>query len=372
MAPVSPLIQELQDISQKARVFVSMPWIEGLTPRVFADPKKASAQDCGELVERRHGIFHMDEAALSPLDHGGLYGDAVFEGVLVTNGQIFAFLEHLVRWYESAQTMGMRMPYEMDDLAGWILRTVQAVGFADGEQGYLRPVLARGVGNLGINPNKCVAPTIYCIASTIRLYPPEAYETGIALSIARGVRRNTKRSVDPNIKSNNYLNNIFGLLETREQGRLETLMLTPQGAVAEATADNVFLVERHDGWQDDPSRVVVRTPSPEYCLIGITRNIILMEARKAGYTIEEVADLLPIDLVGPGKEAFLTGTGAGVMPVNAVQDVTVGDGTVGPVTRKLLAAIRADMADPAFGLSIHADDAALATYMQRSPVFERA
>jgi branched-chain amino acid aminotransferase len=311
----------------------------------------------------------MDEAPLSTLDHGGLYGDAVFEGILVTNGQIFAFKEHMERWYASAEKMHIAMPYTMTELARWILRTVQAVGFTDDENGYLRTVLTRGFGNLGINPKKCVAPTIYCIASTIRLYPPKSYEVGIELSLARETRRATKDFIDPNIKSNNYLNNIFGLLETMDEGRLETLMVTPNGVVAEATADNVFAIEKQEGWQDDPGRVVVRTPSPEYCLIGITRNIIMMAAREAGYRVEERPDMFAIDFVGPNREAFLTGTGAGLMPIVGVGDVLVGDGKVGPVTKKLLAAIRARMADPKCGLSIHASDEDVGAYLERPGIF---
>ena len=325
----NPVIAELESIARKAKVFASMPWIPGLTPRVFGDLARVSVADTGEAVERRHGILEMDEAALSTLDHGGLYGDAVFEGILVNHGQIFAFKEHLVRWYESAEKTGIAMPYEIDELAAWILKTIQAVGFRDDEKGYLRPVLTRGCGNLGIHPKKCVAPTIYCIVSTIQLYPPQAYEVGIELSIARHARRATAQFVNPNIKSNNYLNNIFALIETMDQGRLETLMLTPGGAIAEASADNVFAIEKTAGWEDDPAKVVIRTPSPDYCLIGITRNIILKEARRLGYTVHEVGDLLPIDLVGEGRECFLTGTGAGVMPIVGVAQVPVGDGLVG-------------------------------------------
>jgi branched-chain amino acid aminotransferase len=363
------VVKELQDISNKARVFVSMPYIEGLTPVIFKADSRVSRQDCGEPVERRHGILGMDEAALSPLDHGGLYGDAVFEGILIVGGQIFALKEHMERWYESAEKMQIRMPYKIAELAGWILRTVQEVGLTDDEKGYLRPVLTRGFGNLGIHPKKCIAPTIYCICSTIRLYPPEAYEEGIKLSIARRTRRASRQFVNPNIKSNNYLNNIFGLLETMDDGRLETLMLTPEGAVAEATADNIFLVQRGEGWQDDPAKVTVYTPSPEYCLIGITRNLTMKLAREAGYRVEETGDMLPIDMVSPGKEVFLTGTGAGLMPIVGVGDVPVDDGKVGPVTRKLLAGINAKMADPACGLSIHATEGDVSDYMSGPGIF---
>ncbi len=256
------------------------------------------------------------------------------------------------------------MPYSMEELGWWILQTVQAVGFEPGERGYLRPVLSRGFGNLGINPAKCLAPTIYCIASTIQLYPPEAYDRGIMLSVARTTRRAGGEIVDPNIKSNNYLNNIFGLLETREKKTLETMMLTSRGHVAEATADNIFLVLKQEGWKDDPSRVHIYTPVGEYCLVGITRNLIMDEARKAGYTLHEVPDLLPLDFVGDGKECFLTGTGCGLMPIVGVEGIPVGDGKPGDVTRILLERIRADMADPAYGLSVHATREELRAYLQ--------
>jgi branched-chain amino acid aminotransferase len=366
---VDAVVKELEGISNKARVFVSMPYIEGLTPAIFKEDSRISRQDCGEPVERRHGILKMNEAALSPLDHGGLYGDAVFEGILIVHGQIFALKEHMERWYASAEKMQIRMPYKITELTGWVLKTVQAVGLKDDEKGYLRPVLTRGFGNLGIHPKKCVAPTIYCICSTIRLYPPEAYEVGIELSIARQTRRASRQFVNPNIKSNNYLNNIFGLLETMDAGRLETLMLTPEGAVAEATADNIFLVERKEGWQDDPSKVTVHTPSPEYCLIGITRNLAMKLAGEAGYRVEETSNMLPIDMVGPGREVFLTGTGAGLMPIVGIGNVTVDDGKVGPITKKLLAGINASMANSACGLSIHATEGDVSDYMNGPGIF---
>jgi branched-chain amino acid aminotransferase len=183
--------------------------------------------------------------------------------------------------------------------------------------------------------------------------------------VARRTRRAGRDVIDPNVKSNNYLNNISGLLETMDEGRLETLMLTPRGNVAEATADNTFAIERRPGWESDPAKVVIHTPSAGYCLVGITRAIIMMEARRAGYTVVEQPDMLPIDMVGPDREAFLTGTGAGLMPIVAVAHVPVGDGSVGPVTKNLLAAIRRDMADPRFGLPIDADESALHEYLAR-------
>jgi len=364
MADSSTVVKELSAVAKKARVFLSMPWVEGLTPESLGRAGKYEVAATGEQFERRHGVLTMAEAALSPLDHGGLYGDACFEGILIINDQIFLFKEHLERWWRSAEKLQIYMPYGIEDLAWHILRTVQAVGFGKGEKGYLRPVLTRGFGNLGINPAKCLAPTIYCIASTIQLYPPEAYEKGIVLSVARNARRAGRDIVDPNIKSCNYLNNICGLLETKGQGTLETMMLTSDGFVAEATADNVFLVRKEDGWQDNPGRVHLFTPSCTYCLVGITRNLVIEEACKLGYSVHERPDLLPHDFMGPGKECFLTGTGCGIMPIVAVEGVTVGQGRPGDVTRILLDAIRADMADPRLGLPVHAGRHELNAYLR--------
>ncbi|MFH1529338.1 MAG: aminotransferase class IV [Pseudomonadota bacterium] len=357
------VIQELISLAEKGRVFVSMPWVPGLTPEALGREGLYEVAETDERVERRHGILRLDQAGLSPLDHGGLYGDAVFEGILVNHGQIFLFKEHMDRWWRSAGKLDIAMPYSKEELSWQILRTVQAVGFADDERGYLRPVLSRGFGNLGINPAKCLAPTVYCIVSTIQLYPPATYETGIEVSVARRIRRAGAEIEDPNVKSNNYLNNISGLLETRSKGRLETLMLTGRGNVAEATADNVFLVKKEAGWEADPSKVALHTPVGDYCLVGITRGRIIEIARAKGFAVVERDDLLPIDFVVPASESFMTGTGCGLMPVVGVEGVPVGDGTPGPVTRALLEAIQADMRNPESGLSIHADRAELARYI---------
>jgi len=351
---VDDVIRELISVAKKSRVFVSMPWVEGLTPESLGTDGRYEVARTDEPVERRHGILTMAQAGLSPLDHGGLYGDACFEGVLIIHNQVFLFKEHLERWWQSAEKLLISMPYSIEELGWWILKTVQAVGFDQDEKGYLRPVLTRGFGNLGINPAKCLAPTIYCVASTIQLYPPEAYDRGIDLSVARVTRRAGREIIDPNIKSNNYLNNIHGLLETREKGTLETMMLTTTGHVAEATADNIFLVRKEDGYETDPTKVHIFTPVPEYCLVGITRNLVMSEADKLGYSIHEVDSLLPLDFVGEGKECFLTGTGCGLMPIVGVEGIPVGRGIPGSVTRVLLEKIRGAMANPACGISVHA------------------
>lgn len=357
------VVRELTALAKKSKVFLSMPWVEGLTPVSLGEPGVYEVANCDEPIERRHGIMPMAKATLSTLDHGGLYGDACFEGILIINDQIFLYKEHLERWRRSAKMLDIAFPYTLEELGWWILKTVQAVGFEAGEKGYLRPVLTRGFGNLGINPAKCLAPTIYCIASTIQLYPPEAYDRGIELSVARHTRRAGAEIINPNIKSNNYLNNISGLLETREAGTLETMMLTSRGFVAEATADNIFLILKDSGWQQDPSKVHIYTPVPEYCLVGITRNLILDEARKAGFTLHEVPDLLPHDFMGAGKECFLTGTGCGLMPIVGIEGVQVGDGTPGEATRMLLERIRSDMASSDFGISVSATRDQFEAYM---------
>ncbi len=365
------IIDELKKISKKARIFVSMPYIEGLTPKMMNQEGRYRIYPSDEIAERREGIFYMDEAALSPLDHGGLYGDACFEGILITNEQIFVLKEHLIRWWESARKLNITMPYTIEDMADRILNLVQEVGFSGRENGYLRPVLTRGFGNLGIHPKKCVAPTIYIICSTIQLYPPEAYETGIELSIARRTRRPGQEIIDPNIKSNNYLNNISGLLETMNKGRMETMMVTSRGNVAEATADNLFLVEKTEGWEKDPSKVIITTPDPSYSLVGITRLLIMQEARKKGYTVEESTDMLPVDFVGSNRECFMTGTGCGLMPVIGIEGRPVGEGKPGSVTNILLDSIRSLMADKGYGLDIQADAGKLTEYMKR-PTFNES
>jgi branched-chain amino acid aminotransferase len=355
--------EELSRLAAKGRVFLSMPWIPDLSPACLDLPGRFEVADTDEPWERRHAILKFNEAGLSPLDHGGLYGDACFEGILIKNGSVFLFKEHLERWWRSAKLLSIKMPYSMPEMAWHILRTINAVGFDKTERAYLRPVLTRGFGNLGINPKKCLAPTVYVIASTIQLYPAELYDKGIELAVARAVRRPGREFIDPNIKSNNYLNNIFGLLETLSRGAAETLMLTAKGNIAEATADNVFSITRKAGWEADPTKVVLKTPVTAYCLKGITRDRIIANAMALGYTVEERDDMLPMDLVGLDRECFMTGTGCGLMPVVGVEGIKVGDGHPGPVTRKLLDCINGDMANPAMGLPFDATQEELHRYL---------
>ena len=364
MAIKLDVLNELKTLAETSRVFLSMPYVPGITPAILEQEGRFGRVETDEGIERRHGIFRMNEAGLSPLDHGGLYGDAVFEGILIQSGRIFLFKEHLKRWWVSARKMDIVFPYTIAELGEWILEAVRQVGFAADQRGYLRPVLTRGFGNLGINPAKCIAPTIYVIASTIQLYPPVYYETGIELAVARKTRRAGRTIEDPNVKSNNYLNNINGLFETRDQGKLETLMLTAEGHIAEATADNIFLVRHGEGWQQDPSRVVIETPTADTCLEGITRNLVMQEARALGYTVAERGDMLPIDLVGAGRESFMTGTGCGIMPIIGVAGVPTGDGVPGPITKTLLARVRERMTQDAYAIPLSATRQELEAYLE--------
>jgi branched-chain amino acid aminotransferase len=329
-----------------------MPVIEGITPRALVESREAVETADPSGLRRRDGIFRLDEIGLSPLDHVALYGDACFEGILIRNGHIFLYREHLERLESSAAKMELDIPLDRFELTDRILETCRRVPLPEGA-GYIRLVVTRGIGDLGINPLKCVTPTVFAIVSTIRLYSREAYEKGIPLGLTRRIRRPSAVTLDPNIKSNNYLNNVLALLEgTRGRGLVESLMLTPDGFVAEATVDNVFSILKHPGWESDPSKVELRTPSSQYCLIGITRSSVMQLAQRRGYRVVVRDDLLPIDLVGPGKECFMTGTGAGVMPITRIEDVDVGEGRPGPVTMNLVDDIGRMMSDPANGLAI--------------------
>ena len=355
-------IDTLRDVGSRARVYLSMPVIEGITPRALVDsPRGTETEDPSGLV-RKDGIFRLDEVGLSPMDHVALYGDGVFEGILIRNRSIFLYKEHMDRLDRSLAKIDVEMPVGRREITEKILETCRQVAFPENGAGYIRLVVTRGMGDLGINPAKCVTPTIFAIVSTIRLYSPDAYAKGIPLGLTRRIRRPDPRFLDPTVKGTQYLNNVMALLEgTKGKPYVESLMLTAAGFIAEATVDNIFAVVKGEGWESDPSRVELWTPVAEYCLPGITRQTVIGLAEKRGYRVRERRDLLPIDLVGPDKECFMTGTGAGVMPITEIEGVEIGDGTPGPVTMGLVADIQAMMNDHANGLPLDTPKEALAT-----------
>jgi branched-chain amino acid aminotransferase len=363
---VSTALKTMEDVGARARVFVSMPVVKGITPKSFLNAYGAETVKTGEPVTRLHGIFPPDSVGLSFFDHGGLYGDGCFEGILIKNGLVFLYKEHMERLWRSAGALRIDIPYSIEELSWQVVRAIQAVGIKKNENGYIRLIVTRGIGDLGLNPKKCVGSTVFAIVSTIKLYPREAYDGGIEVGVSKKIRRPGKTILDPRIKSDNYLNNVLGLLEgTNDLKLLESIMLTAEGFIAEATVDNIFSVTKESDRGAKSQKVSIVTPVGEYCLEGITRACIMEFARRFGYAVQEVPDLMPLDLVGPNKECFMTGTGAGIMPIVRVCGNPVGEGKPGPITRKLLAEIERAMADPANGLDVSATRAEVVKHIRQ-------
>jgi branched-chain amino acid aminotransferase len=272
----------------------------------------------GELVA-------APDARVNVFDHGLLYGDGVFEGIRSYNGRVFERHAHLKRLYTSARAISLKIPYSYDELDRALDAALEANGLLDSERdAYLRLVVTRGVGVLGISPRRTWKPCVYIIAATINMYPPEVYESGMHVIVA-SVTRNHPNSISPRIKSLNYLNNILGKIEALEAGAHEAIMLNHLGFVAEATGDNVFVVR--DGQLQTP-------PTSAGILEGVTRAVIIRLARQAGFEAVE-KDLVRTDLYA-ADECFLTGTGAQIVPVATIDRCPVGDGQVGAVTREMM------------------------------------
>ena len=260
------------------------------------------------------------EAKVSVFDHGLLYGDGVFEGIRAYNNRVFMLDEHVERLYRSAQAIAMKIPMTKAQMAKAVAATCKANGLKDG---YIRLVVTRGVGSLGLNPFTCETPQVIIIAAGIQLYPKKLYDTGLAI-ITVGTMRNQTEAINPRIKSLNYLNNILAKIEAINAGVLECIMLNPQGYVAEASGDNIFVVDGK----------TIRTPPP-WCgsLEGITRQVVMDLAPKHGYKVKEEV-LTRYDLYN-ADEVFLTGSAAEIISVVNVDRRTVGSGKPGPITRDL-------------------------------------
>mgnify|MGYP006289896519 CR=1 FL=1 len=265
------------------------------------------------------------DARISVFDHGVLYGDGVFEGIRVYNGKIFDLKEHLQRLYQSAKAIRLEVFMDIDQMSDAVQKTVDANGV---ENGYIRLVVTRGEGSLGLNPFVCKNSQIFIIADDIQLYPEELYEEGMKVISASTVR-NHPLSLPPQIKSMNYLNNILAKMEAIDSDVPEAVMYNHEGNVAEATGDNVFIVKKG---------IIYTPPTEAGALEGITRNSVIMIAEREGYKVVE-RDLTKFDLY-TSDEFFLTGTAAEVIAVTKVDKQEIGDGKVGPVTNKLLAAFR--------------------------------
>ncbi len=265
------------------------------------------------------------EAKISVFDHGLLYGDGVFEGIRSYNGRVFKLDEHLERLYDSAKSIMLQIPIPIETMKETLLETLRRNHLTEA---YIRLVITRGVGDLGLDPDKCPKPSIIIIADKIALYPQKFYEDGLEI-VTASVRRNYAEAINPRIKSLNYLNNILAKIEGKQSGAEEVLMLNAEGYVVECTGDNIFWVKND---------VLVTPPVHMGILEGVTRNSVIDLARDAGMQVEERVftrhDLYIAD------ECFLTGTAAEVIPVVKIDRRAIGDGQPGKVTEKLIAAFR--------------------------------
>ena len=264
--------------------------------------------------------FSKEDAKVSVFDHGLLYGDGVFEGLRAYNGNVFRLQTHLERLYESARAILLEIPMAAEELAEAVKATVARNHISDG---YVRLVVTRGAGSLGIDPAKTADPQVIIIADHIELYPKELYENGLEIVTASTIR-NHPAALNPRIKSLNYLNNILAKLEGKRAGCMEALMLNHRGEVAECTADNIFTVKRGELWTP---------PIDAGILEGVTRNAIIELAEQAGIACHQVT--MTRHDVYTADECFLTGSGAEVIPVVKVDSRPIGSGVVGSVTRQL-------------------------------------
>lgn len=267
----------------------------------------------GELVAK-------EQAVVSVYDHGLLYGDGVFEGIRVYGGRVFLLGEHIARLYESAKAIRLEIPLTPPDMLRAVEETVAANAIDDG---YVRLVVTRGAGTLGLDIRRTSHPQVIIIADTITLYPAELYDRGLELVTASTIR-NHPSALNPRIKSLNYLNNILAKIEATDQDKVEALMLNHKGEVAECTGDNIFIVKHG----------VLKTPPPDAGILeGVTRNAVIRLARQDGLAVHET-NLVRHD-VYVADECFLTGTAAEIIPAVKVDGRVIGDGSPGPVTRKL-------------------------------------
>ncbi len=265
------------------------------------------------------------DAKVSVFDHGLLYGDGVFEGIRLYSGNIFRLEEHLERLEYSAKAIMLQMPLTRKELSDATCETCRQNGLQDG---YIRLVITRGVGDLGLAPWLCAKPSLFIIASKITLYPQEHYDNGLAI-VTVPTRRINPAALPATVKSLNYLNNILGKIEARQFGALEAIMLNDQGYVAECTADNIFLVHKGE---------IITPAASQGALKGITRGTIFDIAKELNIPLRE-ADMTRYD-VWVSDECFLTGSGAEVIPVTKLDGRVIGTGKPGPITQKVLASFR--------------------------------
>lgn len=265
-----------------------------------------------------------EEARLSVFDHGFLYGDGVFEGIRAYNGRVFRLREHLDRLYDSARAIDLAIPVTKEEMTGIILETLRKNKL---KNGYIRPIVTRGVGDLGLDPRKCPKPSIFVIAVEWGAMYGDLYEKGLK-AITVSVRRNPAEALPPNIKSLNYLNNILGKIEANYKGGDEAIFFDTNGNLSEGSGDNIFVVKNG----------AIYTPPTLNNLRGITRAVVIELARSLGISLFE-QDLGYYDLYA-ADEVFVTGTAAEVAPIVLIDGRAIGIGKPGPVTRQLMVSFR--------------------------------
>jgi len=265
--------------------------------------------------------YSKEQAKISVFDHGLLYGDGIFEGIRIYNKHVFKLKEHLLRLYKSAKAINLNIPLTIEEME----KTVnEVVRINKKEDGYIRLIITRGRGDLGIDPGKCLAPSVIIIASDIELYPKEYYTNGIKI-ITSSLRRLPADGLDPRIKSLNYLNNILAKIEAKNSGCLEAVMLNKQGFVTECTGDNIFIIKDQE---------IITPQLCEGILDGITRQTIFEFGKQLGMLVRQ-SRLSQYDLYN-ADECFLTGSGAEIIPVVEIDGRKVGNGKPGNWTKTLI------------------------------------
>jgi len=265
--------------------------------------------------------YDQKNAKISVFDHGLLYGDGIFEGIRAYNGRVFRLKEHIDRLFCSAKAILLRMPLSHGEIVRAVVETCRRNKIRDG---YIRLLVTRGAGTLGLNPNRCKNPSVIIIADKIQLYPAELYARGMEI-ITVPTTRNLHSALNPAIKSLNYLNNILAKIEANNGGCEEAVMLNAEGFVSECTGDNIVIVKAGQ---------VLTPPLSAGALYGITRGVVLELAREDGLSVAE-PNLTRYDLFN-ADECFLTGTGAELIPIVKIDGRVIGTGKPGPITRRLV------------------------------------
>jgi branched-chain amino acid aminotransferase len=302
------------------------------TRNATAKPAVKPANESGAAKNAKASTIYIDgeflaeaDAKISVFDHGLLYGDGIFEGIRFYNDRVFRLEEHLDRLWDSARSICLEIPMSKEEMTEALLETIRQ---NDLHEGYIRQIVTRGVGNLGLNPAQCKRPSVIIIAATIALYPAEVYQNGLTV-VTCATRRTGPAALNPAVKSLNYLNNVMARIEANLAGADEALMLNDAGHVAECTADNVFIVKRGQ---------VFTPPIAAGALRGITRSVVFDIAAEVGLEISET-DITRHD-VFIADECFLTGTAAELIPVIKADGRTIGTGKPGPITARMISRFR--------------------------------